>query len=146
MQRSLWLPLFLGMLWACRNEPPPPESVAAAADFHADSLADRLLDIPQELEQPTDDGTKAVSEETLRRLKIEREKAKEKLLQKIEDSKMKLLSCEEILDRYAQAMEACAVQNDCMALERFDARDIAFKACRNGELKARFDSLERRFR
>lgn len=135
-------------LWSfgCTPREVPEESVAAEPDFHADSLAEKLLAVPVELERSAAADPAAISAETRRRLTTEREKTRAKLEEKLEQSTMKYLSCQEIFDNYAAALEDCVLRDRCGDLESFDARDIAFRACRTGDWKARFDSLELRFR
>lgn len=147
MKKMLLLGIALFFIAACGTpEPPPEDSMANEAYFHPDSIARELLQIPSELSDAEAGESPAIGSETRRRLQEERQLTTEKLQQKIEESTMKNMSCQAILDRYAQALISCVVEDRCRDLENFDSRDIAFRRCRTGEWKTQFDSLEWRYR
>lgn len=83
----------------------------------------------------SNEATKAISQEVL--------KARESILRKqIEDSKMISMPCEEILEKYSQAMKA-AKEGDMSKLLAIDPNDPIFNKCRNSEpFKSKFEAID----
>lgn len=70
-------------------------------------------------------------------------KARDSILRKqIEDSKMISMSCEEILEKYSQAMKA-AKEGDMSKLLAIDPNDPIFNKCKNSEpFKSKFEAID----
>ncbi len=107
-----------------------------------DSMANDVLVEVSDTAMMNPDLGQAVSQETRTMMVKEKAELKEKIRKKVEESKMKDQSCEEILVDYTRIMEDCVIRNRCSALENWDFRDIRFKQCREKVLQRQFDLLE----
>lgn len=109
-----------------------------------DSMANDVLVEVSDTAMINPDLGQAVSQETRSMMVKEKAELKEKIRKKVEESKMKDQSCEEILVDYTRIMEDCVIRNQCGGLENWDYRDIRFKQCREKVLQRQFDLLEMR--
>lgn len=127
--------LCLGVAVACKND-------QKVADETTKETIDSILHNIDGIDSNLDTTSKASKSLIPEPVKKKRDSI---LREQIAASKMVEMSCEEILEKYEQAMEA-ASKGDMTKLSKIDPNDPIYNKCRNSEPhKSKFEAIDLKY-